>query len=234
MPDKKLTLARLHLDGSWASAEAEVSNDISAAALAEREGIRVPREALQAEVDDYRAYRGLLEERATLRWLKSAGVDRKALVAYCRARVQRQLLLAALSAAAVREWFDQHRVDYEAALLSVMSFESESEALQLRTATLGAPHAFDDFAWTRLQADPALPASGALGWRLRRDLPAPVAAAVFAKDAGLVAGPVRYAGSFRLYRIWRRREAELTTAIEAECRADCLAARLRDAPRNSP
>lgn len=222
-------LARLHLEGQWAAARTRAEADAKLRALAEREGIVPPPDAVQRAVDDHRDRLGLRSRQETLDWMKRAGLRLTQLVEFVRIQVQSQALLAATPAAAVREWFDEHGGDYDAVLLSVISFTNESDAWLARTAAEQSPEAFHDVAWSRSQADPRLPLGGALGWRLRSQLPPTLASQIFAEGDGLI-GPVVGGSLFYLYRVWARRTASLTPAVEAQCRRDYVADRLKTLP----
>jgi hypothetical protein len=106
-----------------------------------------------------------------------------------------------------------------------MSFTNESDAWLARKIAEESLEAFHELAWSRPQVDPRLPLGGALGWRLRRQLPATVASRAFDNGEYLV-GPILGGSIFYLYRVWERRPAELTPAVEAQCRSDYLADRI--------
>ena len=216
--------ARLYLDGGWAAAQTRALADTAIAGLAAAEKMTISRDALQHAVDKYRDARGLHSRKDLTAWLAAADLQQSDIVDYCRTELQREALLAAIPMSAVREWFEQHHAGYDAALLSVMSFEMEEDAWIARAAAMAAPEDFDELAWSRPQTDSALPMGGVLGWRFRRDLPSGVAAAVF--DGNGVVGPLLVEGYFLVYRVWRIHTAALTPVVEATCRADHLAARI--------
>ncbi len=218
--------ARLLLNGTWESARLRVEEDRALAALAARDGVVIGRDDVQAAVDDYRLRLGLQSKEQTEAWLSDFGLEAAHLTAHCLTLLQRDALLAAVSSGEVREWFEERRGDYDAALLSAISVTSEVQAWVVQASALASPGEFDDLAWECVQADDALPAGGALGWQFRSNLDPAVAAAVFADGSGVVAGPLLVGGVFYVYRVWCRRPAALTRTIAAECRRACLAGRV--------
>lgn len=220
-------MARLHLEGQWDAARARADADAKLRALAEREAIVPSQDMLQRAVDDYRDRRGLHSKDETASWLAEAGLRLNQLVEFVRRRLQYDVMLAAIPTSALRTWFEEHRQDYDAALLSVCSFGSESDAWIARTAAEQSPEAFHDLTWSRPQADPNLPLGGALGWRLRRQLPPGIASRVFDESGDGLVGPILGGSTFYVYRVWERRPASWTPAVELQCRQDYLADQIR-------
>ena len=91
---------------------------------------------------------------------------------------------------------------------------------------------FHDLAWSRPQADPELPLGGALGWRIRRHLSADLASHIFEEEPKDLVGPILAGSTFYLYRVWERRTASLTPALEALCRWDYLEHRGKQHPNS--
>jgi hypothetical protein len=151
------------------------------------------------------------------------------LVDYVRTRLEEHILLVGTSSADVAKWFDAHRADYDAALLSAMSFLNETDAWLARTAVESGTESFQDLAWSLPQADPQLPLGGALGWHLRRELSADLAGRVFGEAHDELVGPLLVGSTFHLYRVWERRAAALTPAMESLCRKDYVAHRATQA-----
>ena len=162
----------------------------------------------------------------TRHWLEGHGLEARQLAVHCRRELEREALVVAIPASQVEAWFDSRCADYDAALLSVIAVATEPEAWLVHAAAQAEPAEFDDLAWSRIQADAMAPAGGALGWRLRGELPEEVASAVFAAEASDVLAPLVTGGGFHIYRVWRRRPAELTDAIDARCRRDLFAQRV--------
>ena len=150
---------RLKLDGSWVSAGVRLSNDARIAVLAHQEDIVVSEDALQEAVDGYRHRRGLHTRETTLDWLEASQLTLEDLTDFCRLRIQRDALLAAIPTTRIRGWFEEHRSDYDAALLSVLSYAAEAEAWLARTAVAESAAAFDDLVWGATTGGP-IPARG--------------------------------------------------------------------------
>jgi hypothetical protein len=192
-------------------------------ALASRAGIAVPSEAIERAAAAFGPQREPEPVAVAEAWVGALSASPAALARWSRVRLVREALLAALSSEDVARWFARRRADYDAALLSVLTLATEADAWLARTAAERDPDGFDDLAWSRTQADPTMPPGGALGWRLRRDLPAIVAEAVFGAARTGLTDPVLSDGVFQVHRVWRVRPARRTAVVEAACRADLLA-----------
>lgn len=204
---------------------------------AERRGISVPPEAVEAEFE--RQYRAMLEaygitEEFLVGYFAAQGGSLEEFKAEGRASVAEQLLYEAvqravagpieLSEADLERYFEDHKADYsveeqvEASHILVKTREEAQEILD----KLGAGEDFAELARTRSQDPGSAPRGGQLGWFGRGAMVAPFEEAAFALGVGETSGIVETQFGFHIIRVTNRREAHEPTLAEVadQVRAD--------------
>lgn len=200
---------------------------------AARAGLTVAAEELQQAADDFRRRQGLTSAEATHAWLARERLSAQDL----EDALERDLLIAKLrerlTAERVPDHFAAHKAGFDRARLRHVVLPRQDVARELATQVREEGRDFDELARQHVPGY-----RGATGWVRRRQLPPPLADAVFAAAPGEVVGPVATGDGFHLALVEEVRPAELDADTAALVREELfrawLSERLREAPLTFP
>ena len=174
-----------------------------------RDGIEVSDPELQQGSDDLRARLGLHLAADTETWLDEHEMSVEDFETYLWRRAATEKLKDRIAEGKVKGYFDQHRPAFDAVRLAQIVVEGEDRARAI-VAELGAGKAdFGSLARQYSVDSESRSAGGHLGWMNRTQLPAPVAAAVFAAKPGDVVGPLSSDVGYNVYHVEDMRRASL-------------------------
>lgn len=189
------------------------------AQLAEREGLQVGPEALQAAVDAWRYGHRLERVADTEAWLKQRGITLCDVAAEVEYGLLEEGLAQRVTGGRIEPYFAQHTLDFDEAEVCwiCVADEGAAEEIFMQAAEDGGD--FHDFARRFSEDGATRPAGGYLGRVRRARLPKGVAPLIFAADPGSVVGPVKVAKGFALYLVQQVFPAALTASVRREIRA---------------
>jgi putative peptide maturation system protein len=169
---------------------------------------------LQEAMDGFRRARGLYTAEETLRWMARRGMSHEQLEAYVRDDATVAALRRRVTAARVAPYWAAHRADFDAAGIARIDFADEAEAHCVAEQIRAGGRDFFETAQHRFLAaggrgDEARPL---LVRVRRREMPAVLAAAVFAASPGDVVGPVFAGDGFAVVRVLAHHPADLDAA----------------------
>ncbi len=158
---------------------------------AERLGVSVSDEQVQAFADEYRATHGLHEAEATEAFLERAGLDEDGFFAWCRTQALRRAVREHLAGEeAVREHFLAHPGDFDQARISRILVGDAELASELRMRIAEDGEDFHALARQHSQDEQTRPAGGYAGLVRREELGHEAAARVFSSEPGALVGPL--------------------------------------------
>jgi parvulin-like peptidyl-prolyl isomerase len=158
---------------------------------AERLGVSVDDDQVQAFADEYRARHGLHEAQATEAFLARAGMDEEGFFAYCQAQALRRAVRDQLgNEEAVREFFLAHPGDFDQARISRLVVREAELASELRMRIAEDGEDFHALARQHSLDEQTRPAGGYAGLVRREDLGHEAAARVFSSEPGALVGPL--------------------------------------------
>lgn len=200
---------------------------------AKQAGLTTTTEELQRAADGFRQRQGLHSTDAMENWLK----NQRLCVVDFEETLERDLVVAKFKDHVTRDLLPGHfaanRADYERVTLRHILVGREDLARELAIQIRDEGQDFEELA-RRHSMDLSRTADGALGTRLRRELPTGIAAAIAAAPQGEVVGPVAMPQGFHLVLVENVQCAELdmrtTAAIREELFANWLSSRLAGAP----
>lgn len=195
----------------------------AAAARAEAEGLAVTDDEVEEAAGAFFAERDLFEAEAIANWLAGMKLDAAALRCWLRQGLLLDQLKAALVPdAAVLAHFTAVRQDYARANLEIIQYASAGAAAEVMLALREG----------ELRWETAVKKAGGAQTRAvrRSEAPEEIAAELFTRAPGELAGPVETDdGLFAIYRVMTRTEPELTDELREQVR-DELFQPLLEAP----
>ncbi len=181
-------------------------------------GIAIADEDLQRAADAFREARGLFEAAATMAWLEARGLT----VDQFEKLVEEELLLERLKdrvvAGRIESFFAENKVRFDAAELSHILVADEGTARELHAQVVEDGADLAGLARLHSTDRRTGPAGGYLGALRRKQVPAPLEAAVFGAKAGEVVGPLRSEDGWHLVRVHAVRRATLDEDTRATIR----------------
>ena len=186
--------------------------------LAEREGVHIDQDTLQAEVNEWRYKHQLDRAEDTDEWLAARGV------ALCEVAsiVENRLLCCALAERVtkgrIEPYFAEHTLDFDEVELCWISVADEAIAEELAIQMTEESRDFYAFALRYSNDSGTRPACGFMGRLRRSQLPVGVSPLLFAASPGTIVGPVRIEKGFGLYLVRNVYRATLAATVRKEIR----------------
>ncbi len=207
--DEILRLARL--TNSFTAVQQRVEQLIILQAAREM-GISISDEELQQAIDAFRESRGLLQAEATFQWMKSLHIRQDDLEQMVEAVATAAKIRSAIPVDRVEKYFNENRISYDTASISVMQLAEEGEALELLQQIREENADFNSLAREYSLDDSTRLAGGYFGNVHRQALDPEIEALVFGAPAGEVVGPFRNRQGCQLIKIEKQNPACLDEA----------------------
>ena len=186
--------------------------------LAEREGLRIDPDTLQAEVDEWRYEHQLERVEDTDAWLEARGVELRDVASIVENRLLCCALAKRVTKGRIKPYFAEHTLDFDEVELCWISVADEAIAEELVIQMTEESRDFCTFA-LRYSNDPETrPACGFMGRVRRSHLTVGVSPLLFAASPGTVVGPVKVENGYGLYLVRNVYNAALTKAVRKEIR----------------
>jgi hypothetical protein len=230
LPDSRLSLGgllkRLHLQGRLEPLVREALSEQLVAEEARRAGLSVPVPQLQTAADAFRRRQGLNTNADTRAWLTARGMSLEDLETRIEETVLSNKLRQHLTAAQVEGHFSANATGFEVLVLAILLVDRDDLARELVSQIRDEGRDLDAVAGEHGLA-------AVRRQMLRKDLNAPLAAALASANTGELVGPVATPQGFALVVVQERRPAVLDPAtrqrIQAELFDQWLAGRMKGA-----
>ena len=186
--------------------------------LAEREGVSINPDTLQAEVNEWRYKHQLERVEDTDAWLAARGVALCDVASIVENRLLCCALAERITQGRIEPYFAEHTLDFDQAEVCWILVADEAVAEELVFQMTEESRDFYAFA-LRYSNDPETrPACGFMGRMRRSQLPGGVSPLIFAASPGTIVGPVRVEKGYGLYLVRNVYRATLTATVRKEIR----------------
>ena len=184
-------------------------------------GLSVSDEALQNRFETIRKNRGLFTMADTQHWMRENSRTLEDLEQEAEIMELTWMLLRTINQTAVEKYFAEHKLEMDAAEISIITVTERGAANEL--AVLLKEGAEDFITMAReYSADSYTKAGGYMGVLKKADIPAAVSSAVFGMKPGEIAGPYEGGGSFVLVKLHNLFPAVLDGVMEQKIRQTLL------------
>ncbi len=212
-PDDVVT--HLALTGGAGPVLFEIVKRREAAQKARELNLAVTDEELQKAADAYRAANSLYSAQETYDFFRRNGLSDEDFERFLEDSVLTDLLRDHLADEnKVREYFINHRSQYDRALISVIVVAGEELANEIKLQVEEDEVDFASAAGKYSLDDATKQAGGRIGLVSRGAFPPDVSAKVFNAAAGELVGPFDAGGAFQLIQVHEVRRAELTANLQ--------------------
>ncbi len=194
---------------------------------ADRLGVTVSDQELQAHADGVRRSLGLLRSEDTDRWLAARGSSVDDFEAYALRLATAAKLKEKVTEGRVDAYFSEHRQDFDGAVISRIVVDDGEQAADIAERTRSGAAAFAAVARVESMEGGTRDAGGHAGFVYRGQLPPAVSEAVFAAQAGDIVGPVDVDGLYHVVCVERLQPAEYTQGHHEAAREQLFTAWLR-------
>ena len=186
--------------------------------LAEREGVRINHDTLQAEVNEWRYKHQLERVEDTDAWLAARGVALCDVASIVENRLLCSALAERVTKGRIKPYFAEHTLDFDEAEVYWILVPDEAIAEELAIQMTEESRDFYGFALQYSNDPETRFACGFVGRVRRSQLPVAVSPLLFAASPGTIVGPVKVENGYGLYLVRNVYRATLTEAVRKEIR----------------
>lgn len=215
----------------WKAMTAFVEASVDATIIrqaAEQYQLHVTTQELQTAADSFRQAHQLNDAAATTRWLQAHFLSLSDWEQMLEEDVLTRKLQQRLTEFQVEQYFAEHRLAFESAVISHILVVEEDVARELHLQIVEEGAYFYQMARRYSQDAATRQAGGFLGEVRRTTLEATLEAAIFGGEAGQIVGPFKMETGWRLIRIEELRPAVLNEAVREEIAGNLFAAWLAE------